>query len=219
MDKTENKFYRYFKKNELSECKPVYYRFISRCKLVTYVPYKHLDKLTFDLSNSGAGTIGNYDLCSFRFKGIGTYRPKKGANPYQGKLDEFTMEEEARLEMEFDENDKNKIVDTLLTSHPYDEVAYEIYDFHKRAKDASGFLVRLKRKITYKQILEKFNKNIIDNIPVLEKSINSFIFFINEVDSAEIKILLKNYKINLAIIELKDKIKITNTNNGRNKTR
>jgi hypothetical protein len=210
MDKTENKIYKYFKKNELSECKSVYYRFISRCKLVTYIPYKHLDKLTFDLSNCGAGKIGNYDLCSFRFKGIGTYRPVKGANPYQGKLNEFTMEEEARLEMEFDGKDKNKIVDTLLANHPYDEVAYEIYEFVKREKEPSGFLIRFKSKKTYKEIFTKFNKKIETGFVISRRLIKKIIYATGKITKEEITEFKKKYKPDIITVELENKIQIIN---------
>ena len=72
-----DKIFSYFKKSEIRKLTPVLNEYISRKKVVTFVPLKYVDKLTFDMSSAGAGMIGNYTVCSFRMKGIGTFLPGK----------------------------------------------------------------------------------------------------------------------------------------------
>jgi dinuclear metal center YbgI/SA1388 family protein len=55
-------------------------------KIVVYTPESHAARLTAAMAGEGAGVIGSYDFCSFRAKGIGTFRPGKGADPYLGKI-------------------------------------------------------------------------------------------------------------------------------------
>src|SRR5690606_34181456 len=42
-------------------------------KLTTFVPYKEAEQLRNALFQAGAGSIGNYNDCSFNIEGIGTF--------------------------------------------------------------------------------------------------------------------------------------------------
>ena len=201
-----NKIYKYFDKNEISEIKPEYYPFIKRNKLIVFVPSSHLDKLTFDLGNKGAGIIGNYDLCSFRVNGSGTYRPNSKANPYYGKLNKFTITEEVRLEMEFDKENTNILIDALLESHPYEEPAYEIYEFSKRSKEPSGYYIKLKNQISLNELVSRFNRK--DIIPLSKKKLNQFIYIVNTEIDNEIKNIAILKKYPAVISERENKINI-----------
>jgi len=96
-------------------------------KLVTFIPENHLDNVREALFNAGAGEIGNYDKCSFSNKGTGTFRGGDEANPYVGEIGEFHFEKEERFETIIPRHLKNKVISALLKSHPYEEVAYDIY--------------------------------------------------------------------------------------------
>ena len=96
-------------------------------KLVTFIPGDHLDKVREELFSAGAGTIGNYDRCSFSSDGTGTFRGGEEANPYVGETGEFHFEKEVRFETIIPKHLKNKVINALLKSHPYEEVAYDIY--------------------------------------------------------------------------------------------
>ena len=112
------------------------------------------------MGHAGAGIIGNYDLCSFRIKGLGTFRPNRKSNPYSGQKNQLSFEEEVRLEMECTDYDLDKVIDAMLNSHPYEEVAYEIYDFTKRAKTQAGSIIYLKRKMSINTIVERIKKDV-----------------------------------------------------------
>ncbi len=132
----------------------------TRKKIVVFVPDSHLEKVATGLSNAGAGRIGNYSNCSFRTSGTGTFKPESNASPYSGKRNEMSFEEEVRLEMEFDPALIDDVVSALFKSHPYEEVAYEIYEFQKRKKKASGRIFKIGKPVSAETLLAEnvFNK-------------------------------------------------------------
>ena len=156
-----NKIFSYFKKSEIKNLTPVLSEYISRKKIVTFVPLKNVDKLTFDMASAGAGKIGNYTICSFRMKGIGTFVPGQSSNPLTGKKGKLSFEEEVRLEMECSTESLEAVIDALLKSHPYDEPAYEIYDFTKRTKRHLAFLCELTKKMTMEELIYRLNNKVV----------------------------------------------------------
>ena len=96
-------------------------------KLVTYIPESHLDKVREAVFNAGAGVIGNYDSCGFVSQGEGSFRGNETTNPFVGDRGKLHYEKEMRLETVFVSHFKDKIIRALMASHPYEEVAYDIY--------------------------------------------------------------------------------------------
>lgn len=96
-------------------------------KLVTFCPHSHAQQVREALFAAGAGTIGNYDSCSFNVAGEGTFRALEGANPFVGNLNQLHFEPEVRIEVIFPVFKQNEIIRALLDAHPYEEVAYDIY--------------------------------------------------------------------------------------------
>lgn len=156
-----NKIFSYFKKNEIKNLTPVLSEYVSRKKVVTFVPLKYVDKLTFDMSSAGAGKIGDYSICSFRMKGVGTFLPGKSAKPFTGKKGKLAFEEEVRLEMECGNESLESVIDALLKSHPYEEPAYEIYDFSKRTNKHLAVRCDLKKKMTLEELIYRLNNKVV----------------------------------------------------------
>lgn len=150
----------FFSDKETVSIIPVRYNYIKRKKVVTFVPLSHTDKLTFDMASAGAGLIGEYSLCSFRMKGIGTFLPGTKTSPFSGKKGRLSFEEEIRLEMECDETDVDKVTEALISNHPYEEPAYEIYEFLKRDKNPSEFVITFRRARDINTIIKKLNRKI-----------------------------------------------------------
>ena len=96
-------------------------------KLVTYIPEKHFDKVKEAIFASGAGVTGNYDNCSFFVTGTGSFRGGENSNPFVGEKGKIHFEKEIRFETVFFSHLKDKIINALLEAHPYEEVAYDIY--------------------------------------------------------------------------------------------
>lgn len=195
-----------FKKNEIEKIEYISYLYNNRKKIVTFVPLKNVDKLTFEMSFAGAGKIGNYDFCSFRMKGLGTYMPGNKTNPFIGEKGKLSFEEEIRLEMECGEEELEKVIDALLINHPYEEVAYEIYDFKKRSNIPNTIFISFKKVFSLKDLISKINKKIqIKNIDNNIKIKNLF-FTIHELNNSLLK-KAKDNNCNLIIFSEKNQIK------------
>lgn len=130
-------------------------------KLVTYtVPDNHL-QLRNALFAAGAGSIGNYDNCSFNSNGRGTYQGNDDSDPVVGNSGEFTETDEIKIEVTFEKHLQGKILKALFANHVYEEVAYEIYNLQNRhqniglgmvgelpeALDEAAFLLLVKDKM------------------------------------------------------------------------
>jgi len=95
-------------------------------KLTTFVPKKHAADVRKALFSAGAGTIGNYNNCSFNLEGLGTYQGNENSNPTIGKKGITYEEVETRISVTFAKHLESPILTALFKSHPYEEVAYEV---------------------------------------------------------------------------------------------
>jgi dinuclear metal center YbgI/SA1388 family protein len=133
-------------------------------KLTTYAPKEEADKLREALFNAGAGSIGNYNECSFNAEGIGTYKGNINSNPTKGKKETLHFEPEIQISVTYPKHLESTIIQTLFKVHSYDEVAYEITtlenknqhigmgmigEFEKPMEEAS-FLNHIKSKMNTK---------------------------------------------------------------------
>jgi len=99
-------------------------------KIVVFVPDEALAKVREALWQAGAGEIGNYDRASFRSRGIGTFRPREGANPQTGHIGRDETVEEWRLECIVSQIKRDAAVRAMIQAHPYESVAHDIYPLH-----------------------------------------------------------------------------------------
>ncbi|MCK9216420.1 MAG: Nif3-like dinuclear metal center hexameric protein [Firmicutes bacterium] len=128
-------------------------------KLVVYVPQGTERKVLDGLSKAGAGFIGNYSSCSFRSKGIGTFKPENGSTPFIGTKGVLEEVNEYRLETIVSENQIDNIVRELKKVHPYEEPAYDILELENKMDTVGiGRLGVLKDTTTLKSYVE-FVKN------------------------------------------------------------
>ncbi|WP_171429414.1 NGG1p interacting factor NIF3 [Acinetobacter lactucae] len=94
-------------------------------KLIYYVPDSHLESTKQAIFSAGAGSIGNYEHCAWQVKGIGQFKPVKGADPYIGELGELEQVDEWRVETIVIEENAKAVAKALKASHPYEEPAFE----------------------------------------------------------------------------------------------
>jgi dinuclear metal center YbgI/SA1388 family protein len=99
----------------------------SLIKLVTFIPVANLEEVQEAIFSAGAGHIGKYDQCSYQLSGNGTFRAGEGTTPFVGEQGEFHVEKEIRFETILPAHLKNRVIDALINSHPYEEVAYDLY--------------------------------------------------------------------------------------------
>ncbi|MBN2636656.1 MAG: Nif3-like dinuclear metal center hexameric protein [Prolixibacteraceae bacterium] len=101
-------------------------------KLVTFIPEDHSEKVRKAVFEVGAGHIGNYDFCGYTTEGLGSFRGDENTNPFVGEKGQVHSEKEIRFETIFPAYLQGKIIQALLQSHPYEEVAYDIYPLENK---------------------------------------------------------------------------------------
>lgn len=106
-------------------------------KLVVYVPVTHGEEVRKAINGAGSGNIGNYSDCSFRTIGRGTFRPGEGANPFIGTKEQLEEVEEYRLETIVYESLLPQVLKAMQASHPYEEIAYDLYPLNNQGKNYS----------------------------------------------------------------------------------
>lgn len=145
-------------------------------KLTTYVPKQDAEALRNALFQAGAGAIGNYNNCSFNVNGIGSYNGNEFSNPTKGIKGETHYEEETKITVTFSKHLESKIVNTLLKSHSYEEVAYEIITLENKNQNIGmgmiGELATPMLELTFLSYLkEKMNTEAIRHSQLLNKPI------------------------------------------------
>jgi len=79
------------------------------------------------MGKAGAGHIGNYSFCSFSSKGVGRFKPEKGAHPAIGEVGKLESVEEERIEIICNRDVLKDVIAAIKKVHPYEEVALDIY--------------------------------------------------------------------------------------------
>ncbi len=95
-------------------------------KLNVYVPVLHAVSVRDSLFKAGAGSIGNYENCSFNADGFGTFKANNHAQPFVGEINSLHTEPEIKIELLFPAYLKSAVLKALHTSHPYEEPAYDL---------------------------------------------------------------------------------------------
>ncbi len=145
-------------------------------KLVYFVPTEQADETRKAVFEAGAGHIGNYDMCSYNTEGKGSFRAGEETNPFVGNKGEVHFEREVRVETIFPKHLKNKIISALINSHPYEEVAYDLYplenDFNRVGFGVVGELDNEVNEIVFLNQLKKiFSAKCVRHTKLLNKPI------------------------------------------------
>lgn len=145
-------------------------------KLVTFVPTKHVEKVQQALYSVGAGNIGNYSECSFTIEGTGSFKGNEDSNPVFGEKGKTNFEQETRLEVIFPNYIQNQLIKSLKENHPYEEVAFDIYNLSNEYQQVgSGMIGELPESKSedefLQQIKKSFNLTVIKHTPLLGKKI------------------------------------------------
>jgi len=145
-------------------------------KLVTFIPEDHLEDVREAVFAAGAGHIGKYDKCSYNLSGSGTFRAGEEADPYVGSPGEFHTEKEVRFETILPKHLKNQVVKALIDSHPYEEVAYDLYALdNEMGNVGSGMIGELAEPMAEDKFMshlaEVFDCKVIKHTDLLGKNI------------------------------------------------
>lgn len=128
-------------------------------KLVVFVPVGHEDDVAEALFTAGAGEIGDYRRCSFRARGVGTFRPEEGAHPFSGRVGEEARAEEVRLETVVPAERLAPVLGAMKSAHPYEEVAYDIFSLeHASALHGLGRVGNLPCPAPGREVVRRFGQ-------------------------------------------------------------
>ncbi len=135
-------------------------------KLVVFCPADHAGRLRDAIFQAGAGYIGDYDCCSFNLEGKGSFRAGEQSNPFVGKKGEIHFEDEVRIETIFPAFIQSGLIDAMISAHPYEEVAYDIYPLeNKHEKTGGGMIGFLKDELPEEVFLEQVKEVL--HLPVI----------------------------------------------------
>ena len=103
------------------------------CKIVVFVPDADLAPVSDALFAAGAGRIGQYRECSFRFAGTGTFFADETTNPTVGQKGRRQEVPEWRLEAICPEPLVDQAVAAMRKAHSYEQPAYDVYTLRPNA--------------------------------------------------------------------------------------
>jgi len=128
-------------------------------KLTTFVPEAYVDRVVSALATAGAGRIGEYEKCSFRVAGTGTFRGAAGSHPMIGTAGRFQRVSEVRLEMIVPRTRAESAIEALKAAHPYEEVAFDLYPLANPSTDAGmGVIGNLPERRTLGSFLQAIKR-------------------------------------------------------------
>ncbi len=135
-------------------------------KMVVFCPVDHADGLRDAIFKAGAGYIGDYDCCSFNLEGKGSFRAGDQSNPFVGEKGEIHFENEVRIETIFPAFIQSKLIAAMISAHPYEEVAYDIYPLeNKHEKTGGGMIGFLEDELPEELFLEQVKEVL--HLPVV----------------------------------------------------
>ncbi len=145
-------------------------------KLTSYVPHDNAEAVRTALFKAGAGTIGNYDNCSFNTEGYGTYKGNENSNPTLGEKGKLNTENETFISVIFERHKEKDLLTALFKAHPYEEVAYDIVPLDNLHQEIGmgmiGELAEEKSDVAFLEFLkEKMNAKGIRHSELLGKPI------------------------------------------------
>lgn len=96
-------------------------------KLAFFVPVENAENVKEAVFATGAGRIGDYEACCFQTCGTGQFRPLAGAEPHLGQVGRLESVEEMKIELVCQDDLIKAAINALKKAHPYEEVAYDVW--------------------------------------------------------------------------------------------
>lgn len=139
--------------------------FLSRAKsnqykLAVFVPAEYIEKVADAIFEAGGGKIGGYNNCSFRTSGTGTFKGSANSNPAIGEIGKYEKVNEVKLEVLVDSWKVKQVLAALFKSHPYEEVAYDIYPLENSGNYGAGAIGEFENPLSKTDFLKFISTQI-----------------------------------------------------------
>lgn len=145
-------------------------------RLITFAPHNAAETVRQALFAAGAGHVGNYSECSFNSEGTGTFKAGAGADPFVGVVGQRHHEPETKIEVIFPFFNERAVLQALISSHPYEEVAYDVLTLENSHPGVGAGLIgeleeAMDEKAFLKLLKEKFAAEGIRHTPLLGRPV------------------------------------------------
>ena len=130
----------------------------NEAKLVVFVPSENVEKVADAMFATGAGHIGDYQQCSYRTGGQGTFFGGESTSPTIGERGRVEYVDEIRLETIVPQSALPAVVTAMIKAHPYEEPAFDIYPLQARPARGMGRCGRLPRPTTLGKLARKLKR-------------------------------------------------------------
>ncbi len=147
-------------------------------KLVFFAPVENAQEIKNSIFSAGAGSIGDYSECCFHSEGTGSFKASDKAHPFIGKINELHEEPELRIEMIYPLIAEKKVISALLSAHPYEEVAYDLYALDNTHQNVgSGMVGELEEMMDgfdfLQQLKDQMATQVIRHTKILDKPVKT----------------------------------------------
>ena len=128
-------------------------------RIETFVPINFADKVASAMFEAGAGSIGNYDSCSFVSEGKGSFKANENAHPYVGTIGEIHKENESKIEVICPKNKLYSVIASINHTHPYEEPVIDIIPLeNSNSQVGSGMIGVLSDEVDVETFLLKIKE-------------------------------------------------------------
>jgi putative NIF3 family GTP cyclohydrolase 1 type 2 len=94
-------------------------------------------------------------------RGKGTFKANENADPYVGEIGVRHTEDEVRVEIVYPANLESKILMALILAHPYEEVAYDLFNLtNQNQQVGAGMIGELEYPIPEEAFLEEVKEKM-----------------------------------------------------------
>ena len=139
-------------------------------KVVVFAPTDYADTVADAMFAAGAGHIGDYDSCSYRMQGMGSFRALDAAQPFVGNIGEIHHEPETRIEVIARRSNVDRIVAAMLKVHPYEEPAFDVIALDNADNRAGSGVVGSIEESTLAELLNRLKQ--VFHVPTIRYSGN-----------------------------------------------
>jgi dinuclear metal center YbgI/SA1388 family protein len=126
-----------------------------QCKLVVFVPDSDLQKVSDAVFAAGAGVIGQYNECSYRLAGTGTFYGTDSTNPTVGQKGRREEVSEWRFEVVVPEHLVPSVVAAVRKAHSYEEPAFDVYPLKPGTSGGEGRFGELSQPATLGELAKR----------------------------------------------------------------
>ena len=136
-------------------------------KIAVLVPVSHVEDVAGAMHRAGGGKFANYEQCSFRSEGVGTFRGTEASEPFIGSKGILEKTPETKLEMLVEKWNVRAAVKAMIQKHPYEEVAYDVVPLdNENAEYGLGAIGEYRKPISQDKFLSLVKKAL--GSPVLQ---------------------------------------------------